>query len=157
MMGYIDKDENVVIPLQYFFAYGFHDGLAYTSKGKKISYIDKEGKEAFPFEFKLDVSENYSEGLLRVMSNDKYGFIDTKGNVVIPFLYESAGKFKEGLAAVKLNGKWGFIDKTGKEVIPFIYTKVDYYDRFYKGRCKVNLNGEKIIINTKGEKVPDCD
>ncbi|WGU70951.1 WG repeat-containing protein [Capnocytophaga canimorsus] len=73
------------------------------------------------------------------------------------FLYESAGKFKEGLAAVKLNGKWGFIDKTGKEVIPFIYTKVDYYDRFYKGRCKVNLNGEKIIINTKGEKVPDCD
>ena len=36
--------------------------------------------------------------------------IDTKGNVVIPFVYEEFGSFRDGKVRAKKDGKWGFID-----------------------------------------------
>ena len=47
----------------------------------------------------------------------RYGFIDKKGNVVIPAKFESIGDFKKGLAPAKLNKKWVFINKKGECVI----------------------------------------
>ena len=52
-----------------------------------------------------------------------WGFIDKKGNEVIPCMYDYAFDFSEGYAAVmlggkgSLSGKWGFIDKTGKPLL----------------------------------------
>jgi translation initiation factor 6 (eIF-6) len=53
----------------------------------------------------------FREGLAGVEINGKYGFIDTKGNLVIPPVYDDAWHFSEGLARVEINGKWGYIDK----------------------------------------------
>ena len=81
----------------------------------------------------IDLDIGFHDGLAAVMREDrngdvKWGFIDKKGNVVIPFVYEGAGAFSEGLAAVRRedrNGDWksGFIDKKGNEVIPFVYNE----------------------------------
>ena len=59
---------------------------------------------------------NFSEGLAGVMdANEKWGFIDKTGKVVISCQWKGARDFHEGLALVKdANEKWGFIDKTGK-------------------------------------------
>lgn len=63
------------------------------------------------------------DGLAKVQSKGKFGFIDETGNVIIPIQYDEAGAFiyKEPVAKVSLNGKWGFIDKAGKVVIPIQY------------------------------------
>lgn len=53
--------------------------------------------------------------------NEKLGYIDTMGTLVIPPKYDNADNFSEGLAAVKINNKWGYIDKTGAMVIPAKY------------------------------------
>lgn len=42
----------------------------------------------------------FSEGLAAVKKNDKFGFINTQGELVIPCQYQYAGSFKEGLACV---------------------------------------------------------
>ena len=77
-----------------------------------------------------DKAISFSEGLAAVKNKDKYGFIDIKGNQVVPCIYDevynSANlytyyRFSNGLARVKKAGKWGFIDKRGNEVIPCIY------------------------------------
>ena len=47
----------------------------------------------------------------------KWGFIDTKGEMVISPQFDEAGKFSEGLAAVFNQCRWGYIDKTGAFVI----------------------------------------
>ncbi len=48
----------------------------------------------------------------------KYGFVDSKGNVVVDYIYDEAKEQNiYGFAAVKLNGLWGSIDKTGKLVL----------------------------------------
>jgi hypothetical protein len=48
------------------------------------------------------------------INNDKWGFINTSGNFVIPAQFDDANSFSEGLAAVKVGDKWGYIDKTGQ-------------------------------------------
>ena len=56
------------------------------------------------------------EKLYKIRVNDKNGFIDKIGKVVIEPKYPDAESFSEGLARV-LKDKFGFIDKTGKVVI----------------------------------------
>jgi len=69
-------------------------------------------------------------GLCLAKSNDKYGFIDNKGKVVIPFQYNDASNFtQEGYALVEKNEKIGLIDVGGNFKVsidrdkghPFLY------------------------------------
>ena len=89
------------------------------------------------------VDTSYSGLLLPFMQDGKYGFIDIKGNFVIPPIFTSVSYFSEGMAAVYVgghsflqgvdnsaiggrneqylsieNGKWGYIDRKGTMVIP---------------------------------------
>mgnify|MGYP003291734872 CR=1 FL=1 len=59
----------------------------------------------------------FSKGLAPVQQNGKCGFINTKGEVVIPCIYDEAGWFSEGLALVKQNGKWSIINTEGKVIV----------------------------------------
>lgn len=50
--------------------------------------------------------------------NDKYGFINKTGKIIVPPIYYEAGEFSEGLAYVKNEERLcGFIDTTGNFVI----------------------------------------
>lgn len=54
--------------------------------------------------------------------NDKYGYINEKGEEVIPCQYDMSVEFSEnGLAHIIAPNENGYIDKTGKEVIPLKY------------------------------------
>lgn len=46
------------------------------------------------------------EGLAIAQKDDKYGFVDNDGNVIIPFQYDNFSAFEEGVAMVKkmING-----------------------------------------------------
>ena len=74
--------------------------------------------------------------------NDRYGFIDKTGKMVIPCQWEQMGySFKDGLMEVMNdNFKHGFIDMTGKVVIPCQWKKVTPFD---KGIAKV-MDGDGI-------------
>ena len=100
----------------------------------------------FNIRSKYDSVGSFSEGLAEVELNDKWGFIDTMGNVVIPLKYDNAGFFSEGLAGVELDGKYGFVDTTGKEVVPLKYDSVN---KFEDGLAKVELNGKWWFISNK--------
>ena len=52
------------------------------------------------YEYDLSIEEPFSEGLLCLKNHDKYGFVDKKGNIVVPLEYDYANSFDEGLAAV---------------------------------------------------------
>ena len=51
-------------------------------------------------------------GLAKVEQNEKYGFVDKTGKLIVPVQYDWVWYFSEDLASVKQNGKWGFVDKT---------------------------------------------
>ena len=92
--------------------------------------------------------------------NERYGFIDKAGKMVIAQRYGLAESFYEGLAAVKtgtiLEGKWGFIDKTGKLVIKAEYAGAVNFDPliFRSGLAQVKFsNGTWGYINKAGKVV----
>src|SRR5687767_4720328 len=49
--------------------------------------------------------------------NNKFGFVNEIGEVLIPFKYESANPFTEGLAVVRENNRFQCIDTNGKVVL----------------------------------------
>jgi hypothetical protein len=77
--------------------------------------VDSAG--TFLFNKQFEWVSAFSEGLSLVAQNDKCGFINTKGEVVVPCIYDDARSFSEGLAQVKQNDKWSIIDTQGKVIV----------------------------------------
>jgi hypothetical protein len=126
---------------------GENGGEGVPPDPKEAAYV-----EVIPFIY--EETGNFSEGLVSVMLDGKWGFIDETGAEVIPFIYDAAFDFSEGLAAVKLDGRAGYIDKTGAEVIPFIYEGAS---DFSEGLAAVSypdipsLDPHIVFINKTGE------
>lgn len=155
--GFVDKTGKEVIPARYHRAYDFNDGWAKVMLNDSTDcFIDKSGNEYF-LNTDYDTCANYfHEGLLPVKKNGKWGFINKKSKLVIPYQYNAVGQFHEGLAAVSMNGKgkhdpdisfysnyvgkWGFIDVTGKLVIPMSF---DSRKNFKNGVCVVGKYPEQ--------------
>ena len=57
-----------------------------------------------------------SEGFAPVVINEKWGYIDRSGKMVIPAKYDDAGSFTDGRASVELNGRTFTIDRSGREI-----------------------------------------
>ena len=108
-------------------------------------FVDSEGKILFGKQF--DHVYSFSEGLAAVEQNGKWGFINTKGEVV-PCFYNLPGDFSEGLARIRQNRKYGFINTKGEVVVPCVY---DDAWSFSEGLAKVEQDGKWSIINAKGE------
>ncbi|MCI8525083.1 MAG: WG repeat-containing protein [Oscillospiraceae bacterium] len=89
------------------------DGLAATSTNWQCAYYSLEtGSMAFSVD--CQEARPFSEGLAAVQSEDRYGYIDTTGALVIDAVYTDAGEFHEGLALVQTeNGESSFIDTSG--------------------------------------------
>src|SRR5262249_3577197 len=81
--------------------------------------------------------------LYPIVQNSKIGFIDNKGNVIVPPQFMDVRGFSEGLAAVsRLIGSvagWGYIDTTGNIVIqPTL--DIQYPQKFSEGLAAFMMN-----------------
>jgi hypothetical protein len=75
-----------------------------------------------------------------------WGYIDLKGNEVIPAIYDDVRDFREGLAAVNYKGYWGFIDEKGKFAIAPIYRTVQ---NFSEGFAIVQTFNDSLLLIDK--------
>ena len=77
--------------------------------------------------------------------DDKYGYVDRNGNVVVDYIYEDATEQNRfGYSAVKAGGVWGCIDKTGRVILePSLnldsYFVVDFIGTWHLG-AELNMN-----------------
>jgi hypothetical protein len=128
--GFIDKTGRFINPKRYEQAESFSDGLAAVAEGQwkeaKYGFINKSGEVAIPLRFDprpgqmegMMFLSRFTEGLAPVMFGNLYGYIDHKGNTVIPPIFREAGQFSEGLASITTaDGQKGYIDKAGLFVI----------------------------------------
>ena len=69
----------------------------------------------------------YVESRLAIRgANDKWGFLDRSGNLIVDCKYNEVSAFKNGIAIV-FKGKYGVVDYLGNEIIPCLYDNI-YYD-----------------------------
>ncbi len=75
--GFIDANNNVIIPHVYDTVGSFNEGLAYVKKNGKYGFINKRGKQVIPC--KYDDAFSFFLGLAFVTINEKDGFINKEG------------------------------------------------------------------------------
>jgi hypothetical protein len=101
------------------FAYCF--GLEKVNFGAFIEYIGVDAFVATPFyneNFKgFDNLGVYSNGAFIAIKDQKFGLIDMKRNIVLPFEYENILPTDNNLFEVKKNGKWFYIDSNFQPVV----------------------------------------
>ena len=145
----------------------FNNGLARIScldnngKLKTDGFIDYQGNFVVPCIAEyliedpldlIDINDDYSDGLIRIKQNGKYGFIDQNILIVIPFDYVWVSKFDNGIAAVKKNNKFGFINKYNELIIPFIFEGAKTFSEDFASVC---INSKWGAINSFGETLID--
>jgi hypothetical protein len=115
--GYIDKTGKKVIDFKYDVADEFINGLARIKKDGFFGLIDKNDTMVIKNIYK-NVGQLY-EDLIYFQSSDnnKFGFLDKSGKIIIEATYDAASDFSEGLAAIRVGNSYGYIDKTNKKVI----------------------------------------
>ncbi len=152
--GFVDTTGKLVIPAIYDKVQAFYDEVTWVREpdSKEFYLINKKGEKLNAPSWKK--VGYFHEGFASVYDeNDKMGFVNTKGKLVIPCQYLGTS-FTEGLACVmpydEKVEKYGFIDTTGKVVIPFQFKQAGVTS-FANGECRAQINGVTCLINKKGE------
>jgi len=115
----------------------FSEGLAKAKLHfEKTGFVDVNGK--FVIEAIYEDAGSFHDGLAWVSktinNNVQYGFINKKGNLVIPFLFDEVKDFSSNRAAVKKEGLWQYISKSGKTVLNNSFIRIDtLIDKMYNG------------------------
>ena len=87
------------------------------------------------------------ESLIPVYENNRWGFIDAKGDYVIKPRFYSIGKFSSNLAPVREDNLFGYINTSGKFIIP---SKYDFALPFIDNLAKVYIKGKPFFIDKSG-------
>jgi hypothetical protein len=123
--------------------------------------IDKSGKVLVEPRFIDDLFFSFNEGLApcrEYKGNDKYGYINKKGQFAINPQFDYVFNFSEGVAKVRNGKNFGFIDKKGT-VVKKPENIIVVSEGFKEGMAGVNINGKYGFINRWGKVVikPEFD
>ena len=129
--GYIDKNGDEIISLNYKKADSFDDELALVQNTQgDYQLIDLKG--VVQHTFKNEEILGYQEGLVMYQEpvGGLVGYMDTKGEVMIPPRYEWAMPFQEGVAIVGAtpdsDARKGLINTSGELIYPIVYNDIEY-------------------------------
>lgn len=112
-----------------------------------VRSMDDDGSTIYPTKYYNRWTNvfNLDSELAPVFDYDDAGFVDKKGEIVIPRNFYCATPFVEGLAAVeKERYEWGYIDEKGNIVIPCEY---DFACPFSEGLAAVEVDYQMGFID----------
>lgn len=113
----------------------------------KWGYVDYDTQMIIlPLEY--DEVGSFSDGLVYVKKDGKYGYSDTAGNIVIPLEYDNAQDFSHGVAKVEKDGDKFYIDSAGQ----IVAREKDFINRLGIAAELVSKNyNDATVIRHSGE------
>lgn len=112
--GFIKSNGTYAITPRYELVESYSNGLARVRMGSMEYYINQKGNQVGNT---FNQVKSFSEGLGAIMINDIWGFMNTKGDIVIDPRYNDVTCFKGGYAAVRNGEAYGIIDTKGRTVV----------------------------------------
>jgi hypothetical protein len=165
LYGYINRQNECVIPCRYERAYSFNaPGIAWVTDGNdpyNLYYtIDKEGNILFRTDGYACEFNDYGVSLILDYESGRYGLINTKGEYLSEkdaWDMESAEFDGNGCFIATIDGeKWGIADSNGKTVVPFLCEPdYRYMLRFHENTvvfCENEADSLYSIYGLNGEK-----
>lgn len=113
-------------------------------KNKEQSMVDANGKQIIDFGT-FDEINFPVNGLMRVKRGNKFGFVDKKLTLAIPFKYLQAQDFIDSVAIVTIKDKYAIINIKGKEIYSFDEEIEKISQRYYTAGEE-----KKLIVSTSG-------
>lgn len=109
-----------IIDANYISVGAFSNGLApvVTKEERNISYINKEGEKVFNLPNDIIQASTFIENKAIIIdNNNKFGMIDTKGNIVIPIQYRVAIPSRDGhILVMNENQEIYYINGNGEKI-----------------------------------------
>jgi len=136
--GFVDGSGQTVIAPTFQMAMPFSEGMAAVSDGigpdgfAQWRFVNASGVVLFTHKFQTPQIGMFHEGMALIADHGKFGFINARGDFVVPMKYDGADSFSCGLASVKAGPKYGIINRDGTIVLP---PKYDFIGRFSDGRA----------------------
>lgn len=151
--GYINTKGELVTAAKYDDCMAFNEGFAAVAYDKVVAVINKKGEEQFQFPKNITPAGSYHDGVILVVNEktEKFGYFDTKGEMVLPLEFAAADGFRDGKALTARAEKgeviYEFIDKNGKvtgtiDDDTYTWDYEDVEDAFYLAVEKVENDAE---------------
>jgi hypothetical protein len=144
--GYIDKSGKIILDFIYNEAADFDTNTAIVNYNGAFGVIDEKGNYLITPQFK-SLYKDKERYLFE--ENERWGWCDKLGKIVIIPIYLAASKFNENeIASIKMVDKYGYIDKKGKIII---YPQYDLAFPFNNNLALVKDDNKIGFIDKSGE------
>lgn len=149
--GFINRNFQIKIKLDYEEAYSFSGGFARVNKNGLFGYIDTTGEFAIPPVFYVATDFKESRAFVgegENLQSIRWALISPRGIKLTDHIFVEINDFSEGLAAVRNEDKWFYIDLMGER-----YNKIDYeycgsyVDGFAFARVKEKQKKKSFFVN----------
>lgn len=100
--GYKTISGKIAIKPEYMVAQNFRNGQAFVADRDKWMLINKKNRIILLPLPEDNFPDDYREGLARFIQNDKIGFFNEAGEIIIPAEFDFAQPFKRGKARVNM-------------------------------------------------------
>ena len=116
---------------------------------KKVMVLALSSLFFLPFLFG---QKSNKDNLYACSHKRQWGFCDSRGNVIIPQIYEKVTDIKDGCAWVKQNDKWGRINTDQEVKVNLVYEE---YKEFSPGLFALRKGGKWGLVNGEGTQIID--
>ena len=154
--GFLDINNNVVIPNTYLAASSFFEGLAVVAvfiDSITVNYGFIDGNNNMVIQPKYQYAMPFVENYAVVKQYDRQGVIDKTGKEVLPIKYDFVSPMNKGLFWAYYDGGLALFNNKFKQLTPFIYQDANpvYSEELFP----VMRDGKWGFVNKKGkEKIP---
>ncbi|WP_106154831.1 WG repeat-containing protein [Marinilabilia salmonicolor] len=122
--GFIDINENIIIPFNYEDLGVFSHNLTFAEKNGTFGYLNRKGKTIIDFQFS-EAKYFYNPGLAIVKKESGWGLIDTLGNFKVDCIYDDIDYSRENqIAIVKKHNKWAFYFSDTETLTDFEFDEI---------------------------------
>lgn len=152
LWGYADGSKNIVVPCTYRSASLITNGFGVIQSKKGFGIIDSTGKIVVDCH---DYLQPFWEPLAAFRNTDKkWGYLNTRGEIKIPAVYDDYSNFRNGLATVKKNGFWGVINAQNQVIVPFEYQDVSIND--WQNTIHLKKDNKYGFADSSGKIIVPC-
>jgi len=143
----IDSHGNELFRIKGSITSEYAGGYFKAHSGNSHYFVDSTGKNVFGQVFTAALPFRYN--MARAATVSGWGFLDRKGNSLLPPRYQTISEFKNGTSIVECKFRRGVYKVSGRQLLPAAYDVVSVPGDFIKGEkgsvvCWYRRNGELI-------------
>lgn len=127
--GAANKDGKIVVPILYDSLSDFYQGIAVARRDNMYFLINLHGEIVWTFQNNYSEVKQLYNGLYGVKRGDKWGCVDSEGNICFDYDFDSVDKGGKDCFVIEKNGMFGMINKDGNEIVSCTYRRAHIHPK----------------------------